>query len=110
MGAFLTGQLLGRHPRDFRAASHTAGGVSPGLNATQPDAAAAIVAPYQMHHGDADSVVPLAFDQSLDRILAEHGTRHELHVYRGFSHDAVSTDAAMLERVREWYAAAGVLP
>jgi dienelactone hydrolase len=110
MGAFLTAQLVGTHPQDFRAASHTAGGVSPGPNATQAAAAAEITAPYQIHHGDADSVVPLAFDQSLDGILTAHGTRHELHVYGGYTHDQMASDATMLERVRAWYTASGVLP
>ena len=110
MGAFLTAQLMGRHPGVFRAASHTAGGVSAGVLATQAEVAAAIVTPYQMHHGDQDTVVPLAFDQTLDRILAERGTRRELHVYGGYAHDTIAADATMLDRVREWYAAAGVLP
>jgi len=39
MGAFVTGQALGTFPTAFRAASHTAGGVSSGPNATKPDAA-----------------------------------------------------------------------
>jgi dienelactone hydrolase len=110
MGAFLTAQLLGRHPSAFRAGSHTAGGVSPGTAATQAEAAANIVVPYQIHHGDQDTVVPLAFDQTLDRILTERATRHELYVYAGFAHDTIAADPTMLERVRTWYTAAGVLP
>jgi hypothetical protein len=43
-------------------------------------------------------------------ILAASGTPHELHVYPGFSHEQAASDAEMLERVRAWYTAHGVLP
>jgi dienelactone hydrolase len=109
MGAFVTGQLLGRHGADFRAASHTAGGVSPGVNATQAAAAENITTPYQLHHGDQDMVVPLAFDRALDSILTARGARHELHVYAGFGHEDVAADARMFDRVRDWYTTFGVL-
>jgi len=109
MGAFVTGQLLGTFPGDFRAASHTAGGVSDGPNATKPAAAAQIVTPYQLHHGDADQVVALAQDQNLDAILTAHGIPHELNVYAGFDHQAMAFDAGMLSRVRTWYRTHGVL-
>lgn len=109
MGAFVTGQLLGAHPGDFRAASHTAGGAGEGPNVTKPAAAQQIVTPYQLHHGDADTVVPLALDQNLSRILAAGGVPHELRVYPGYSHSAIPFDATMLARVRSWYQAHGVL-
>jgi dienelactone hydrolase len=109
MGAFVTAQLLGRFPGDFRAGTHTAGGAGPGVNATDPDVAARIASPYQMHHGDADMVVSIALDRSLDSILNGAGTRHELNVYRGYTHDQMAADATMLERVRAWYVVAGVL-
>jgi dienelactone hydrolase len=109
MGAFVTGQLLGTYPNDFRAASHTAGGVSDGPNATKRAAAEHIVTPYQLHHGDADQVVALAQDQALDSILANSGTPHELHVYVGYDHQRITFDAAMLSRVRSWYQTHGVL-
>ncbi|WP_244238164.1 prolyl oligopeptidase family serine peptidase [Corallococcus terminator] len=110
MGAFVTGQLLGTHPADFRAASHTAGGVSSGPHSTRPDAAGSITTPYQLHHGDADTVVPLAQDQTLNAILAASVTPHELHVYAGFTHTQIPFDATMLSRVRTWYRQHGVLP
>jgi dienelactone hydrolase len=70
MGAFVTGQLLGSYPEAFRAASHSAGGASAnGPNATRSAVAASIRTPYQLHHGDADTVVNIALDQELDRIL-----------------------------------------
>lgn len=109
MGAFVTGQLLGTHPSVFRAASHTAGGVSSGVNATKPAAAEQIITPYQLHHGDADQVVALAQDQTLDRILTENGIPHELRVYPGYDHQRITFDATMLSRVRTWYQTYGVL-
>jgi len=109
MGAFLTGQLMGRFSSEFRAASHTAGGVSQGTNATQASAAEGITVPYQIHHGDQDVVVPLAFDRALDSILTGRGARHELHVYPGYSHEQMAADPAMLDRVRDWYTTFGVL-
>lgn len=110
MGAFVTAQWAGTHPGELRVASHTAGGTTNGPNATQPAAAARIVTPYQIHHGDADSVVPLAADQALAAALAANAVPHELHVYAGFSHERMASDAGMLGRVREWYRAYGLLP
>jgi predicted esterase len=109
MGAFLTGQLLGTHPAEFRAASHTAGGVSSGVNATKESAARNIRTPYQLHHGDADRTVDISQDRTLDRILTEDGVPHELRQYPGFSHEAMALDATMFDRVREWYRVHGVL-
>ena len=110
MGAFVTGQLLGTYPGDFQAASHTAGGANEnGPNATRAQVAAAIRTPYQMHHGDADTVVRLELDQSLQEILDANATSHELHVYAGFTHEQIALDATMLGRVREWYRTHGIL-
>jgi dienelactone hydrolase len=109
MGAFVTGQVLGTYPNDFRAASHTAGGVSDGPNATKRAAAEQIVTPYQLHHGDADQVVALFQDQTLDGILAANGTPHVLHVYPGYDHQRITFDPVMLSRVRSWYQTQGVL-
>jgi len=110
MGAFVTGQVLGTHTGDFRAASHTAGGVSAtGPNATKPAAAQQIVTPYQLHHGDADQVVNIALDRELDRILTANGVPHQLNVYVGFDHARMAFDATMLSRVRSWYRTHGVL-
>lgn len=109
MGAFVTGQLLGTHPAAYRAASHTAGGVSPTGAATKPAAAQRITTPYQLHHGDQDQVVPLAMDQALDRILTDNGVPHELRVYAGYDHQEIAHDATMLARVRAWYQVHGVL-
>jgi len=110
MGAFVTGQLLGSFPGDFLAASHSAGGANDtGPNATNSLVAAAIRTPYQLHHGDADTVVRLGLDQTLQAILDATGTRNELHVYAGFTHEQMALDATMFDRVRDWYRARGIL-
>jgi dienelactone hydrolase len=110
MGAFVTGQLLGTWPEDFRAASHSAGGINEnGPNATRSAVAAHIRTPYQMHHGDADTVVNLSLDQDLDSLLTTNGVAHALVTYAGYTHDQIALDATMLDRVRSWYALQGVL-
>lgn len=110
MGAFVTGQLIGTWPEDFRAASHSAGGASEtGPNSTRSAVAAQILAPYQLHHGDADTVVGISLDQELARILSSSDVAHELITYPGYSHEQIALDAGMLERVRAWYTLHGVL-
>jgi dienelactone hydrolase len=112
MGAFVTGQLLGTYPEDFRAASQTSGGVADGPNATQAGAAEQIVTPFQIHHSEADTTVPIAFADRLVAILAGNQVTYEYRVaeYPGYTHAQMGQDPAMLERVREWYQAHGVLP
>jgi dienelactone hydrolase len=113
MGAFVTGQLLGRHYSSFKAASHTAGGVGTGTGfATTPAAAQNIRTPYQIHHSAADTTVPLVMAQALADILKASGSPHALYVaeYPGYTHAQIANDPAMLERVRAWYQAYGVLP
>jgi dienelactone hydrolase len=109
MGAFVTAALVGSHPRAFRAASHTAGGTNEGPNSTPPELAMQIVTPYQLHHGDADTVVLIEYDEALDQILTDSGVEHEFHVYPGVDHQEITLDPTMLGRVRDWYAAHGVL-
>jgi dienelactone hydrolase len=112
MGAFVTSATAGTYPDLFRAVSHTAGGITPGsLDVpSAPTAAqvAGIRAPYQMHHGDRDFVVPLVADELLAAALRARGVTHELVVYPGASHDDVRTDPVVLERIREWYRSAGM--
>jgi len=109
MGAFVTAELAGTHPGALRAASHTAGGTGPGPNATRPATAAAIRAPYQIHHGEDDRVVGIALDAALDAVLAASAVPHEFHRYAGYSHEQIASDPAMLARVRDWYVRHGVL-
>ena len=112
MGAFVTGELLGRYPEDFRAASQTSGGVSDGPITTHPDAAAQIVTPFQIHHSEADATVPIAFADRLVSILAGNQVTYDYRVaeYPGYSHGQMGQDPAMLDRVREWYLEHSVLP
>jgi len=113
MGAFVTTALVAAYPHDFRAASHTAGGVRPDsiVVAALPTESQArgIRTPYQMHHGDADAVVPLLVDQLLASVLRGAGVPHELHVYAGAAHNDPAQSASVYARIRAWYAAHGVL-
>lgn len=113
MGAFVTTGMLAAHPTGFLVASHTAGGVNdapPTMELPSPGAgeAATIETPYQLHHGDLDTVVQLRMDQLLDTVLTESGAPHELRVYPGYGHAEIARDATMLGRVRAWYVAHGL--
>lgn len=109
MGAFVTGQMLGTWPEDFAVASHTAGGANEtGPNATRSEVAMRIRTPYQLHHGNADTVVNIGLDRALADILAGSGVRHQLLEYPGYDHEQMALDALMLERVRDWYRAQGL--
>lgn len=105
MGAYVTAALAGTTPERFLVASHTAGGVGPvdGFAATSRSQARGIAVPYQMHHGDLDSVVLLSSDQRLDSLLQTTGVEHELKVYAGYRHPDMAQDSLMLERVKKWY-------
>ena len=111
MGAFVTTALVASFPDDFRAASHTAGGVrldaSTGAAPTETQARS-IHTPYQLHHGDEDTTVPLTMDQRLAGALQSIGTPRELFVYSGFGHNDVSRDPIVLSRIRGWYSAHGM--
>ena len=111
MGAFVTSATAGAHPDLFRAASHTAGGIAPefvvGAAPTEAQIAG-IRAPYQMHHGDRDFVVPLLADELFATALRARGVTHELVVYPGADHDDLSVNPIVLERIRGWYRGAGV--
>jgi len=111
MGAFVTTALVAVYPDDFRVASHTAGGViaaSVGAATPSETQARAIRAPYQLHHGDADLVVPIAQDQRLDAILQANAVPHELQVYPGAAHNDVAQSQTVLARVRSWYMTHGL--
>jgi dienelactone hydrolase len=116
LGAFVTTAVAAAHSDLFRAASHTAGGIAPdfipdiiaGLAPTEAQIAG-IRAPYQMHHGDRDFVVPVVADQLFDAALRARGVTHQLVIYPGASHDDVRFDPVVLDRVRAWYRSNGVL-
>jgi dienelactone hydrolase len=111
-GAYVTVATIAAFPRDFIVASHTGGGVRPAFIVSGPaptvSEASAIRIPYQLHHGDADSVVPLSYAQRLDSVLTSIGTVHELDVYPGEDHLEVRADPMMLNRVHAWYSAHGI--
>lgn len=113
-GAFVTTAVLAAAPGAFVVASHTAGGASDDLSRTRTRppseaTAAAVRTPYQLHHGDRDPSVPLAFDQRLLAILRAQGVNAELQVYPGADHDSVERHPQMFERVQRWFAQHGVL-
>jgi dienelactone hydrolase len=112
MGGFVTAAVAGAYPADFRALSHTAGGArpdgAPGFAPTDTQVRT-IRAPYQMHHGDRDTVASLALAQRLDSLLQGLGVTRELLVYPGADHDDVARDPVILGRVRAWYTTHGVL-
>jgi dienelactone hydrolase len=112
LGAYLDVAEISAYPSDFRVASHTGGGVRPDFIVAGPAPttaeARAVHVPYQMHHGDADSVVPLSYEQRLDSVLTSTGTTHELIIYPGADHLAVRLSPVMLAHVHDWYAANGM--
>jgi dienelactone hydrolase len=112
MGAYVNAALLGAYPNDFRAASATGGGVRPGFivrgPAPSPSQAQTIRTPYQFHHGDADTVVPLSYDQRFDSLLTANGVEHQFYVYPGADHLAIRAGPVVLQHVRDWYAAHGM--
>ena len=112
MGAYVDAALVSEYPDDFRAASSTGGGVRPDFissgPAPSPRQVRGVRTPYQMHHGDADTVVPLSYDQRFDALLAALGVPHELDVYPGADHLAVRLSPVMLDRVHAWYGAHGM--
>jgi len=112
MGAYLDVAVAGAYPHEFRVASQTGGGVRPDYviegPAPSPAQARGIVTPFQMHHGELDTTVPLSFDQRFDAILTAAHVEHQLFVYPNEGHLQVRADAAMLTRVRAWYAAHGM--
>ena len=114
MGAFVTTGFAAAHPEEIRVASHTAGGVRPDTieivaAAPSDSEGRGIRMPYQWHHGDQDIVVPLLIDLRLDDALRLGGAPHEGHVYAGDGHADLAQHPRMLERVRAWYAAQGLL-
>lgn len=111
-GAYITTAVVATYPDLFRVASHSAGGARPdtaGGAAPSASQASAIRTPYQLHHGDEDTSVPLAADQLLASILLAQGVPHELHIYPGADHGDVGLSSTMLDRVRAWYASKGLL-
>jgi dienelactone hydrolase len=111
MGAFVNAAVVGIFPALFRVASHSAGGLNDlWLSATKTAQADGITVPYQIHHGDADTTVPLVNDQRLDSLLQARGVEQQMYVYPGYSHTDITFDTTMLRRVRTWYTVHGLIP
>jgi dienelactone hydrolase len=113
MGAFVTTALVAAAPTLVLVASHTAGGVRPETSTGPGPAesvASSIIVPYQMHHGDADATVPLSNDQRLATLLTGRGVQNVLYVYAGLGHEDVPYSTTVLDRVRTWYMARGLIP
>jgi dienelactone hydrolase len=113
MGAFVTTALVAAAPSLFIAASHSAGGVRPDIGAgpaPTESAVASITVPYQMHHGDADVVVPLSNDQRMATLLTGRGVQNVLFVYPGLGHEDVPFNTTALDRVRTWHVSHGLIP
>jgi dienelactone hydrolase len=111
MGAFVTTALIATYPNDFRVASHSAGGVRPNSvsgPAPSETQGTSVRTPYQLHHGDADVVVPIASDRRLSDLLQATGIAHELHEYAGAEHNAVSNNPTVFARIRSWYSQHGL--
>ncbi len=111
-GAFLTAALVAAHPGEFRVASHGAGGVRPGElpigGVPAPAELHGMRTPYQIHHGDSDDVVPLAWDQRLDSLLSARHIPHQLRVYRGETHAGPARSPVMLQSIHDWYTRFGM--
>jgi dienelactone hydrolase len=111
MGAFVTTAFAAAHGKELRVATHTSGGtrIASVAGAAPTEAqAAAIRTPYQWHHGDADTVVPLSMDQRFDTALTTGGAPHEGHVYTGQGHD-IAAHPDVLSRIRAWYQRHGLI-
>lgn len=112
MGAYVNIATAGAYPTDFRAASTTGGGVRPKLivsgPAPSPAQAQGIRTPFQIHHGELDTVVLLSYDQRFDSLLTVASVEPQLFVYPGEDHLQVRLDPTMLERVHAWYASHGM--
>jgi len=110
-GAFVTAGFAGTYPTVLKAASHTSGGVNDAKVSngwTSSNQATAIAIPYQQHHGEDDTTVPLADEQALESIMASRGVVHELWTYPGHGHNIASLPEVM-DRIKTWYTAQGVL-
>jgi fermentation-respiration switch protein FrsA (DUF1100 family) len=61
------------------------------------------VAPIQIHHGDADTTVPLAFSDTLARELEAAGQAREYYVYPGDNHNLSNNLSLALRRSVEFF-------
>jgi dienelactone hydrolase len=104
-GAYTTTGLVASYPDKFICAGHTAGGAAPqpGFTAPSTALAAQVTCPYIIHHGDADSVVPVVMDSVLNSVFDTTGITHQFYVYPGLTHPQMSMDSLMFVRTRDWF-------
>ena len=57
-----------------------------------------LTAPIQLHHGTADTSVPVAFSEKLDEQLAAAGQPRELYIYPGDDHNLAGQFSAAMQR------------
>lgn len=62
-----------------------------------------ISGPLQLHHGTADTSVPLEFSQNLDKLLNEAGQEVELYTYDGDDHNLSNNLSLALRRSVEYF-------
>jgi fermentation-respiration switch protein FrsA (DUF1100 family) len=63
----------------------------------------AVSGPIQLHHGTADSSVPVEFSQTLHAQLQEAGKPAELYVYEGDDHNISASFAAAMQRSIQFF-------
>jgi dienelactone hydrolase len=114
-GAYVTTDALDAYPNSFKVASHTGGGTNGCVSTTMCGFLPAlserdgIIAPYSLNHGDADTTVPLSWDQDLFNEFKKAGHPiTELNIYPGLDHEATHDDPAVLTNIREWYTTYGL--
>jgi dienelactone hydrolase len=104
-GAFTTTGLVASYPDKFSCAGHTAGGTTmqTGTSVPHTSLAAQVTCPYIIHHGDSDSVVPVAMDTLLNSVFNSTGIIHQFFIYPGLTHPQMSMDSLMLVRTQNWF-------
>ena len=108
MGVFVTGQLLGASGDFLAGLAYRRRRQRDRPECTRLRWRRGIRTPYQLHHGDADTVVRMRLDQALQEFWTRAPPRMRC-VYPGYTHEQMALDAVMFSRVRDWYRAHGVL-
>lgn len=62
-----------------------------------------ISGPIQLHHGTADTSVPVEFSEKLDQLLTETGKESELYVYQGDDHNLSKNFSTAMRRSIEFF-------
>lgn len=62
-----------------------------------------LTAPIQLHHGTADTSVPVAFSETLQEQLAAAGQSSELYIYQGDDHNLAGQFSLAMQRSLEFF-------